>query len=96
MYMSVRPHVHALIALFLKYPQVKYSYIPSILTLVHFFNNILNLQVLIIGGSTGTMLEALDVVGDDYDGSLGTLGEVCLSLHSFFFSSFTLLVIYIM
>ncbi|VFQ60615.1 unnamed protein product [Cuscuta campestris] len=28
------------------------------------------LTVLIIGGSTGTMLEALDVVGDAYDGSL--------------------------
>nr|GMC50166.1 sodium/hydrogen exchanger 6-like [Ipomoea batatas] len=36
---------------------------------------IIVLTVLIIGGSTGTMLEALDVVGDDYDSSLGTLGE---------------------
>ena len=29
------------------------------------------LQVLLIGGSTGTMLEALQVVGDGHDGSLG-------------------------
>jgi sodium/hydrogen exchanger 8 len=29
------------------------------------------LTVLLIGGSTGTMLEALQVVGDGHDGSLG-------------------------
>lgn len=30
-----------------------------------------DLQVLLIGGSTGTMLEALEVVGDSRDTSLG-------------------------
>lgn len=29
-----------------------------------------HLQVLLIGGSTGTMLEALQVVGEGHDGSL--------------------------
>lgn len=38
-----------------------------------------NLQVLINGGSTGAMLEALDVVGDNHDVSLEL---VCLSLDS--------------
>lgn len=32
------------------------------------------LQVLLIGGSTGTMLEALQVIGDGHDG--GSPGEV--------------------
>ena len=36
------------------------------------------LQVLLIGGSTGTMLEALEVVGDGHDGSLG---EVSLPVN---------------
>ncbi|XWS18051.1 hypothetical protein CRYUN_Cryun32bG0009300 [Craigia yunnanensis] len=34
------------------------------------------LTVLLIGGSTGTMLEALQVVGDDHDGPLGESFEV--------------------
>ncbi|XP_051125908.1 sodium/hydrogen exchanger 6-like [Andrographis paniculata] len=33
--------------------------------------SIVVLTVLLIGGSTGTMLEALEVVGDDHDGPLG-------------------------
>lgn len=38
------------------------------------------LQVLLIGGSTGTMLEALKVVGDGRDGPVGEVSfgnEVC-------------------
>ncbi|KAK4588762.1 hypothetical protein RGQ29_019675 [Quercus rubra] len=33
-------------------------------------------QVLLIGGSTGTMLEALHAVGDGHDGHDGSLGEI--------------------
>jgi hypothetical protein len=38
-------------------------------------------QVLLIGGSTGTMLEALDVVGGDNhsDGSLASVGPITVS-----------------
>lgn len=35
-------------------------------------------QVLLIGGSTGTMLEALQVVGDGHDGSLGDVSYLPL------------------
>lgn len=38
-------------------------------------------QVLLIGGSTGTMLEALEVVGDGHDGSL-PLGDVSTANRS--------------
>lgn len=31
--------------------------------------------MLLIGGSTGTMLEALQVVGDDHDGSLSEVSS---------------------
>lgn len=34
------------------------------------FLTLLVLQVLLIGGSTGIMLEALEVVGDGHEGSL--------------------------
>lgn len=49
---------------------------------MYFFNAVFNLQVLIIGGSTGTMLEALEVVGDSHDVSSEL---VCLSLDCIFF-----------
>ena len=37
-------------------------------------------QVLLIGGSTGTMLEALQVVGDAHDGHLGEVSSAKVNL----------------
>lgn len=36
-----------------------------------------NFQVLLIGGSTGTMLEALEVVGEGHDAPLGEVSQKC-------------------
>jgi len=36
-------------------------------------------QVLLIGGSTGSMLEALDVVGGDNDSPLASVGTITVS-----------------
>ena len=44
-------------------------------------------QVLLIGGSTGTMLEALHVVGDGHDGHDGSLGEVSFAENNLVISS---------
>lgn len=38
-------------------------------------------QVLLIGGSTGTMLEALQVVGDANDGPLGEVSSAKVNLR---------------
>lgn len=40
-----------------------------------------NIQVLLIGGSTGTMLEALKVVGDGHDGHFGEVSSAFLPLE---------------
>ena len=44
-------------------------------------------QVLLIGGSTGTMLEALHAVGDGHDGHDGSLGEVSFAENNLVISS---------
>jgi len=36
---------------------------------------------LLIGGSTGTMLEALDVVGGDNDSPLASVGTITVSFN---------------
>ena len=53
-------------------------------------------QVLLIGGSTGSMLEALDVVGGDNDSPLASVGTITVSfttndnpLLSFMYSTST-------
>ena len=43
--------------------------------------------MLLIGGSTGTMLEALHVVGDSHDGHDGSLGEVSFAENNLVISS---------
>lgn len=37
--------------------------------------------MLLIGGSTGTMLEALEVVGDSHDTSLGDVSQLNINGH---------------